>query len=63
MDESVNGTNVLFLNLKNGVFHLGYGKIEQGKAELNFHYMECVNTLFHPSDSDYMTGFIFKFWK
>ena len=63
IDESADGTNVLFLNLKNGVFHLGYGKIEQGKANLNFHYMECVHTIFHPSDSDYMTGFIFKFWK
>ena len=66
IDESEDGTNILFLNLKNGVFHLGYGKIEQGKANLNFHYMKCINTFFHSSDeqnSDYMTGFIFKYWK
>ena len=63
--ENLDDTNILFLNLSDGILYIGSGKLDKdGKCELSFQYFRCFGSLSEinssPSINNNMTGFIFK---
>ena len=63
--ENLDDTNILFLNLSDGILYIGSGKLDKdGKCELSFQYFRCFGSLSEINSSlsinNNMTGFIFK---